>query len=68
MAMGKRSGEQQGTFWIPTSELPSAPGHPFYERLNQILDGHGFDGFVVLSSPSAAINAAFVRTLMLSGG
>ena len=46
MAMGKRSVGQQGTFWIPTAELPHTPGHPFYERLNQIFDTHGFDRFV----------------------
>ena len=46
MAMGKRNVGQQGTFWIPTAELPRTPGHPFYERLNQIFDTHGFDRFV----------------------
>ena len=46
MAMGKRNGGAQGTLWVPTAELPSAPGHPFYERLNQILEVSGFDRFV----------------------
>ncbi len=46
MAMGERKRERQETFWIPASELPQAPGHPFYERLNKILDGQGFDRFV----------------------
>ena len=46
MAMGQRKRERQETFWVPTSELPQAPGHPFYERLNKILDGRGFDRFV----------------------
>src|SRR4051794_8760918 len=27
------------------SELPEAPGHPFYQRLNQVLDKAGFDEF-----------------------
>lgn len=31
--------------WIPTSELPVSPGHPFYSRLNRILDEAGFDRF-----------------------
>ena len=46
MAMGQRKRERQETFWVPTSELPQSPGHPFYERLNKILDGQGFDRFV----------------------
>jgi transposase len=32
--------------WIPTTELPVSPGHPFYVRLNVILDAAGFDRFV----------------------
>jgi transposase len=31
--------------WIPTSELPVSPGHPFYVRLNAILDEASFDRF-----------------------
>ena len=46
MAMGQRKQERQEAFWVPTSELPQTPGHPFYERLNRILDGQGFDRFV----------------------
>ena len=46
MAMGKRDQSQQETFWIPTAELPRSPGHPFYERLNHILEKSGFDSFV----------------------
>ena len=46
MAMGQRKRERQETFWVATSELPQTPGHPFYERLNKILDGQGFDRFV----------------------
>ena len=46
MAMGQRKRERQETFWVATSELPQSPGHPFYERLNKILDGQGFDRFV----------------------
>jgi transposase len=32
--------------WIAASDLPASPGHPFYARLNAILDAHGFDQFV----------------------
>jgi transposase len=32
--------------WVPTTELPVSPGHPFYAKLNTILDGAGFDRFV----------------------
>lgn len=46
MAMGKRKREAQSQFWVPTTELPKTPGHPFYERLNKILDGAGFDAVV----------------------
>src|SRR5881409_4409645 len=45
MAMGKRKREQ-APLWIPTTELPVSPGHPFYVRLNTILDAAGFDRFV----------------------
>jgi len=44
MAMGKRK-SQQAPIWIPTTELPVSPGHPFYVRLNAILDEAGFDQF-----------------------
>jgi len=45
MAMGKRTSEQ-APLWIATTELPVSPGHPFYVRLNEILDAAGFDRFV----------------------
>ena len=45
MAMGKRKSEQ-APLWIATTELPVSPGHPFYRRLNEILDAAGFDRFV----------------------
>ena len=43
--MGKHKSEQ-APLWIPTTELPVSPGHPFYVRLNGILDAAGFDRFV----------------------
>jgi transposase len=45
MAMGKRTSEQ-APLWIPTTELPMSPGHPFYTRLNVSLEAAGFDAFV----------------------
>jgi transposase len=44
MAMGKRKSEQT-PMWVPTTELPVSPGHPFYAKLNTILDEAGFDRF-----------------------
>jgi transposase len=32
--------------WIAVNDLPATGGHPFYQRLNQVLDTHGFDTFV----------------------
>src|SRR6202521_2278964 len=45
MAMGIRDGEQS-PLWIVTADLPQSPGHPFYDRLNALLDAHDFDRFV----------------------
>src|SRR5262244_1009595 len=45
MAMGKRKSEQ-APMWVPTTALPVSPGHPFYAKLNAILDDAGFDRFV----------------------
>jgi transposase len=45
MAMGTRKQrERQEELWY-RSELPEAPGHPFYRRLNEVLDREGFDRF-----------------------
>jgi transposase len=45
MAMGTRKQrERQEGLWYQ-AELPTAPGHPFYKRLNEVLDKAGFDGF-----------------------
>src|SRR5919106_523947 len=47
MAMGKRKRHaKQASMWVATHELPRSAAHPFYARLNQILDQHDFDGFV----------------------
>src|SRR5207249_8689071 len=44
MAMGKRTNEQ-APMWVSATDLPVSPGHPFYARLNTILDEAGFDRF-----------------------
>src|SRR5499433_3206934 len=44
MAMGKRRGEQS-PLWVPTTALPVSPGHPFYAKLNAILEAAEFDRF-----------------------
>jgi transposase len=47
MAMGtRRKRRRQESLWIPVAELPSTAAHPFYQRLNAILDDAGFDRFV----------------------
>ncbi len=45
MAMGTRR-ERQEELWIPTCNLARPAGHPFYQRLNQLLAEHDFDRFV----------------------
>ena len=45
MARGTRKKrERQEELWYG-GELPTAPGHPFYKRLNEVLDNAGFDLF-----------------------
>jgi transposase len=47
MAMGRRKDRARTPgLWIATNELPATGGHPFYQRLNQVLDTHDFDAFV----------------------
>ena len=47
MAMGKRRRRaRQKTMWVASADLPQSAGHPFYQRLNQVLDDAGFDAFV----------------------
>ncbi len=43
MAMGRRQTERQTEPWIAATEMPSTPAHPFYRKLNDILDKHAFD-------------------------
>ena len=44
--MGTRKHRQrQEDLWITHAELATAPGHPFYERVNELLDAEKFDEF-----------------------
>jgi transposase len=46
MAMGTRKHRQrQEELWVTHAELPTAPGHPFYKHLNELLDREKFDEF-----------------------
>src|ERR1700687_2656657 len=68
MAMGTRQSEQ-ASMWVVTAELPKSPGHPFYTRLNALLDADNFDRFVegqcvrfyapVMGRPSLALGRYF---------
>jgi hypothetical protein len=45
--MGKRKRQAKpASMWVATQDLPRGAAHPFYTRLNQILDTHEFDGHV----------------------
>jgi transposase len=46
MAMGKRKRSRATELWVPTTDLPVAPSHPFYRRLNDLLRTGEFDRFV----------------------
>jgi len=46
MAMGtRRHRQRQEELWLTHSELATSPGHPFYRRLNGLLDAEKFDEF-----------------------
>ena len=57
MAMGKRK-NKQAPMWVAATDLPVSPGHPFYTRLNTILDEAAFDRF------AEAACAAFYAPVM----
>src|SRR5215204_6544104 len=57
MAMG-RQGDRQGDLMVTWSEMPRSPGHVFYDRLQEVLVGAGFDGFV-----EEACRAYYARTM-----
>ena len=45
MALGKRKTQQQEKIWIEAASLARPASHPFYERLNRVLDEKKFDEF-----------------------
>jgi hypothetical protein len=45
MAMGRSEGVQ-GDLMATRAEMPRSPGHAFYDRLQELLRGAGFDAFV----------------------
>jgi transposase len=55
MAMGKRTSKQAQMF-VAATELPVSPGHPFYAKLNTILDGAGS-----IALPRSSVSASTRR-------
>lgn len=46
MSLGRRKRrEKQESIWIEAMSVPTPAGHPFYERLNRLLESRGFDQF-----------------------
>src|SRR5229473_653045 len=46
MAMGtRRRRQRQERLWISHNELAKGPGHPFYQRVNELLEEGKFDAF-----------------------
>src|ERR1039458_8842769 len=46
MAMGtRRRRQRQERLWISHNELAKGPGHPFYQRVNELLEEEKFDAF-----------------------
>ncbi len=43
MSIGKRNKPKQQPLWIAANDLAPRSGHPFYTRLNNLLDKNGFD-------------------------
>jgi transposase len=47
MAMGtRRKRRRQHGLWVAAADLPTTAAHPFYRRVNALLDQHQFDAFV----------------------
>jgi IS5 family transposase len=46
MALGRRQTERQEDLFLTAAELPKAPGHVFYRKLNGLLADAGFDAWV----------------------
>ena len=41
----RESQQKQEPIWTANVELARSPGHPFYQRLNELLEGEKFDEF-----------------------
>ena len=68
MAMGtRRKRERQQDLWIATSDVVETPGNAFYDRLNQILDAHKFDGKVEQLCRKFYKNSPYGRPSMAPG-
>ncbi len=46
MSMGRRPEQRQADLWMAITDLPSSPGHVFYDKLNQLLAEASFDRHV----------------------
>jgi len=46
MAIGKRNTPKQQKLWVATSDLAPRSGHPFYSKLNSLLDEDTFDAWL----------------------
>jgi transposase len=46
MAQGHKKTERQESIWVATHKLPVTAAHPFYSKINEVFDKHGFDKFV----------------------
>jgi transposase len=56
MSMGRRPEQRQADLWIASTDLAQAPGHVFYDKLNQLLAAADFDRFVeTLCQPHYAL-------------
>jgi len=52
MSLGRRKREKQQTIWIDAAAVAKRGGHPFYERLNELLGKREFDHFAEDTCPS----------------
>lgn len=74
MSMGRRNRARQEELWIPAASMSKGRSHPFYSKLNAVLEEHGFDEFVesncakfyaeVMGRPSVAPGVYF-RMLLI---
>ena len=63
----RRKRQRQQDLWIATSDVVETPGNAFYDRLNQILDAHKFDGKVEQLCRRFYKNSPYGRPSMAPG-